>query len=59
MEASAKDRAHNRSGGTNLMRAWYEVMRCERDVRGRHMAEDNRRKGGRRRDMMGLLLARD
>jgi len=45
MLASAKDRVYNRSGGTSLMRAWYEVMRCERDVRGKNMVEDNRRKG--------------
>ena len=45
MLASAKDRAHNRSGGTSLMRVWYEVTRCERDVRGKHMVEDNRQKG--------------
>jgi hypothetical protein len=45
MMASMKDRAHNRSGGTDLMRAWYEVTRCERDVRGKHVAEGNRRKG--------------
>ena len=43
--ASVKDRTHNRSGGTNLMRAWYEVTRCERDVRGKPTAEDNMRKG--------------
>jgi hypothetical protein len=43
--ASAKDRVHNRSGGANIMRAWYEVMRRERDDRGKHMAEDNRQRG--------------
>jgi hypothetical protein len=45
VEASAKDGAHNGSGGAKTMRVRYEVMRCERGYRGRHMAEGNKRRG--------------
>jgi hypothetical protein len=45
VEASAKDGAHNGSGGAKTMRVRYEVMRCERGYRGRHMVEGNKRRG--------------
>jgi hypothetical protein len=44
VEASAKDGAHNGSGGTNTMRVRYEVMRCEGGDRERYMAEGNKRR---------------
>jgi hypothetical protein len=38
VEANAKDGAHNGSGGTKTRRVRYEVMRCVRGYRGKHMA---------------------
>jgi hypothetical protein len=45
VEASAKDGAHNGSGGAKTMRARHEVMRCERGYRGKYMAEGNKWRG--------------
>jgi hypothetical protein len=45
VEASAKDGAHNGSGGAKTVRVRYEVMRCERGYRGRPMAEGNKWRG--------------
>jgi hypothetical protein len=45
MEASTKDGAHKGSGGAKTMRVRYEVMRYDRGDRGRHMVEDDKRRG--------------
>jgi hypothetical protein len=55
MDASAKDGACNGGGGVKAMRVRYEVTRHEINYRGEHMAEGNKRRVGRRRDIMGTF----
>ena len=59
VEASVKDGAHNRSGGTNTMTVRYEVMRRKGGDRERYLAEGNRRRRQEMRRNGPILVGAD